>query len=406
MLAAFAAWTTLSAAWGAPGAALRVAPLALLYAGVHYTAEQVEPARLVRALRVSILLVVLAAIAARVADASFAMGGGPESERLAWPVSYANGLGLVAVFGLVLWIGIASRERRVAVVATVACAATAVLTLSRSALLVGLAALLLLGARRVIRKRTGRVAVAVASVAVAAVAIAAASPLAARFAAPAPDERDARRLLDVSGHGRAELWRVAWHEGLDHPVAGAGAGTWARAYVDRTGSLAGPANAHSLYLETFAELGLVGVALVLAFFGVVVRAGIGRDEEWATPALAVVAAYAVHAAADWDWQLPAATLPVVVASAALLARPSRALRRGAVALAALALAVGAAAGAHGVGAALVETDARPALAQRLLPFDARPAVVDRDRRAACRVDPGEPMLARAYPPDGGCPNVR
>jgi O-antigen ligase len=89
-------------------------------------------------------------------------------------------------------------------------------------------------------------------------------PLADRFAAPAPDERDARRLVDVSGHGRTQLWQTAWHEGVDHPVVGGGAGTWARSAIAQTGRVDLPANAHSLELETFAELGLLGGVLLLA----------------------------------------------------------------------------------------------------------------------------------------------
>ena len=62
-------------------------------------------------------------------------------------------------------------------------------------------------------------------------------------------------------------------------------------------------DAHSLYLETAAELGLVGLAALLALFGgVVVAARRAR-----TPAAAAaLAAWAVHAGVDWDWELPGA----------------------------------------------------------------------------------------------------
>jgi hypothetical protein len=311
-------------------------------------------------------------------------------------VTYVNGLGLVAVSGVVLALGLRLSPRVRWPVAAV-CGTTAVLTFSRSALLVGCVALVILaGARRRIPRSVaiaGAVVLAVASVALA-------KPVAARFAAPAPDERNARRLLDVSGHGRTELWRSAWHEGRDHPLAGGGAGTWPRAYAAQTHSLAGPANAHSLYLETFAELGLVGLALVAGFVALVLARG--REEP---AALAVVAAFALHAAADWDWQLPAATLPAIVCAGSLVRRgpPLRVPT-----LAALcALVIGLGAGAHGVGAALLEngitTPERARTAARLLPYDARPyAALPADRALACRIDRGELVLLRELPPDGGC----
>ena len=112
----------------------------------------------------------------------------------------------------------------------------AFLTYSRSALLVGPAFVLFL-----VLPRRGALMVAVPLVVLALVA---ARPLAARFAAPAPDSRDARRLVQLSGQGRAPLWRAALREGRDHPLLGGGAGSWNRAYIAQTGSLAGPANAH------------------------------------------------------------------------------------------------------------------------------------------------------------------
>jgi hypothetical protein len=210
--------------------------------------------------------------------------------------------------------------------------------------------------------------------------------------------------LDVSGHGRTELWRSAWREGRDHALLGGGAGSWPRAYAAQTNSLAGPANAHSLYLETFAELGVVGLALVLGFLTIVFARG--REEP---AALAVVAAFAVAAAADWDWQLPAATLPAIVCAGALVRRgPTLRVPVGA---AFVALVIGLAAGAHGVGAALLESGIaspdRARTAARLLPYDARPyAALPLERARACRIDPGELVLLRVLHPSGGCESKR
>lgn len=447
-LAALGVWTLTSGLWGQAGTALRAAPLVALYAATLLAAEWVDAEALLRAAWAASALVVTVGLAGRIA-------GFAESERLSWPVTYANGLGLVAASCVLLAAGLPSPRARLLAASAALAGAAAYLTYSRSSLLVGVAAGLLLLALRPasarglaaaaagiaavalldavagtsgvllvpalaagvagavllppLRVRISRRMALAAALPLVVLAAVLAQPLAARFAAPAPDERDARRLLDVSGHGRADLWRVAWEEGRDHPLAGGGAGTWPRAYVEQTGSLAGPANAHSLYLETFAELGAVGLALLSAFVGLVVAAGVrARDRPWGPAALAVFAAWALHAATDWDWQLPAATIPALLAGGSLLAAGRRALRGGSIALSAIALAIGVAAGLHGVGAALLETSAgspeRARLAARLLPFDARPYVALGERERACRIDADEPALRRVYHSFGGCPS--
>ncbi|MEX2211730.1 MAG: O-antigen ligase family protein [Gaiellaceae bacterium] len=371
-LAALAGWTALSALWGPAGPALRVLPLVLLYAGALYAAEWLAPEQVLRGTWAACVIVSAAALAGWVA-------GVGDRDRLDWPVTYTNGLGLVAVIGVLL-------SRRYSRVAAAVCLLAAVFTFSRSALLAGAAAIVLLLA---LERRIPR-AVAIGGAAAALVAaVFLAQPLAARFAAPAPDEGDARRLLDLTGHGRAELWRVAGESWRDAPVLGQGAGTYARRLIEDTGDLSGPANAHSLYLETAAELGLVGLALLLAFLLLCFIAR-GRPA-----AMAVLAAWAIHAAVDWDWQLPAATLPAVLVAGTL----TRTGRATSPVVAVVALVIGIGAGLHGVGAAIVETDGSATLAARLLPWDARPWV-ERDRPRACRIDSGEPTLIRR----GGCLN--
>jgi hypothetical protein len=372
---------------------------------------------------------------------------------MSWPVTYANGLGLLAVLGVLLTAGLELPRARLAAGACAVLGAGAYLTFSRTALLVGAGAAALLVARRPEAARgiagagLGIAAVAaldavggtdgpsllpalalgaaaafalpplrlriprrLALAGVLGLAVAAAflaQPIAARFAAPAPDSRDAHRLLDVSGHGRADLWRTAWHEGADHPLLGGGAGSWPRAYAAQRHTLTGPANAHSLYLETFAELGIVGLALLVAALATAVRGP--------PAAVAVLVAYAAAAAIDWDWQLPAVTIPALVAAAA--GRTRTAPLRASLAVAAGALAIGVLAGLHGVGAAVVEngitTESQARLAARLLPYDARPwaALYDATAdaaalRRACRADAGDLTLKREISPSGGCRSSR
>ncbi|HXH88730.1 MAG TPA: O-antigen ligase family protein [Gaiellaceae bacterium] len=388
-LAGFAAWTLLSALWGPAGPALRVAPLAVLYAGALLAAEQVDRRLLLRLTWAACVIVATVAFVALLAGLA-PEAAGPDSDRLSWPLGYANGLGLVAVIGVVL----SFRERpRLAFAGGSICALAAVLTFSRTSLLAGLVGLVVAAALG------GRIPQRVAlggAVLLSLTAILLAQPVAARFAAPAPDEGDARRLLDVSGHGRAELWRVAWEEGLEHPLLGAGGGTWARAYLEEQRTTAAPANAHSLPLETFAELGLVGVVLLATFgFAVVRRAG-------GDPlAAGAVVAWAVASSADWTWQLPAATLPALFAAAALTRSDARVGSTRGLALALCALAVGLGCALHGVGAALLE-EGKGRSSATFLPFDARPWLALEERERACLIDPGEPAIRRADPSNEGC----
>jgi O-antigen ligase len=374
-LAALTVLTLLSALWGQPGEALRVGPLPALYTGILYAAEWAGGTVLFP-LRLSIVLVAALGIAGR-ATGLAAPAPGSGSQRMAWPVTYANGLGLVCALGVILCVGLRPRRPLLGVI----CLAALVWTFSRSAV----AALLiasLVWLPPALRRRP-RLA-ALLALCLLAAALAVARPLADSFSRPVPDTRDARRLVTVSGHGRTLLWHAAWNEGRDHAVAGGGAGTWLRSAMASTARLNLPQNAHSLELETFAELGALGVLTLAVFFAAALRR---RAEPAAT---AVVVAWALVSAIDWDWQLPAATIPALLAAGVLTRRPTTARREMHVLAPFLALVVGAAAALHMLGAIQLAAGHTT----RLLPWDARPWIAH-DPAKACRIDPRSPELVRA-----------
>jgi O-Antigen ligase len=109
---------------------------------------------------------------------------------------------------------------------------------------------------------------------------------------------------------RASLWGVAWHEFATHVAGGSGAGTFALAWA-RSGLVetrGGALDAHSLYLETLAELGAVGLVLLLAFLALPL-ARISRLHTGAAPiAAGAYVVFLVHAGLDWDWEMPAVVL--------------------------------------------------------------------------------------------------
>ncbi|HET7568663.1 MAG TPA: O-antigen ligase family protein [Gaiellaceae bacterium] len=153
------------------------------------------------------------------------------------------------------------------------------------------------------------------------------------------------RLFTFSGTGRVALWRVAWADFRGHPLTGSGAGTYQRFWLRNRPGDAQAVNAHNLYAETLAELGVVGLALLLVALVVPLAAAWrARGRPAVGAAAAVYAAFVVHSFFDWDWQLPGVALGPVLLGAALLVagrddsrqhRPGRLTTAGAVAALAL-----------------------------------------------------------------------
>jgi hypothetical protein len=131
----------------------------------------------------------------------------------------------------------------------------------------------------------------------------------------------ATRLVSLRSN-RFDYWHVALRAFAQEPLHGVGAGNW-QVYWLRWRTISEfAADAHSLPLQTLAELGVVGVLALLAFlvgvFGSVwraLRAGGGRG--CVPGAAAALVTYLAHAPLDWDWEMPAVTL-VAIALAGLV----------------------------------------------------------------------------------------
>lgn len=121
---------------------------------------------------------------------------------------------------------------------------------------------------------------------------------------------------------RYAYWRVAAKAFEHEPFHGVGAGGWAVWWLRYRPFSAGATDAHSLPLQTLAELGVVGFALLLAFLGGVALAGAramrARPMLAAGP-LAALVVYIAHAPLDWDWQMPAVTLVALVLAGMVIA---------------------------------------------------------------------------------------
>jgi hypothetical protein len=141
---------------------------------------------------------------------------------------------------------------------------------------------------------------------------------------PVPGATPAR--LVSADTNRYRYWQEAGSTFAEHPLIGIGSGgfqvEWLKIYnrVDASG------DAHSLYFETGAELGVVGVAFLALFVG-----GIGAavtqlyrtDPRVGAGLAAGLAAWAFHAGLDWDWEMPAVTMPALLLAAAAIAWSER-----------------------------------------------------------------------------------
>jgi hypothetical protein len=389
--AALTGWTLLSVTWSV------TRPESLLDArrDVVYVAGAV--AVVVGASRLSLGVLAAVVLTTVVGLARFLVSGPvaaqAEGALLSWPVGYANAFGALAAIGLPLAVAAAAHASRLelrtagaasvplllsvpvlassrggAVAAFVALACLGALDVRRralasAALRLAPAAVLALGvciaanltgATTHLGLRRAVVGVALIAAASAAAAAAVRRPLLAEPGRPLPGRVAvaaaivavvlAAVLTTVGGAGaeRNAYWGVARHVVAAHPALGAGAGSFgpewfAHGDVERYG---GALDAHNLYLETLAELGPVGLVLLLLFLAV----PLARARTDAVAASAYVA-FLVHALLDWDWEMPAVTLAAVLLGGSLLlpqrgrALPER--RRFALAAVAVALALAA-----------------------------------------------------------------
>jgi O-Antigen ligase len=306
-LASLGAWMLLSASWGVEGteAAREAERCAVYAAGLAALLAIVRPSTL-RALLVGV-------VGGAAALALFALGqriliepalDPYQGSLLKEPIGYANALGLVVALGLVLAVGLMSEEtaatRRLALACAASVSAVAlVLTSSRGA---WLATFVGLGVLLAYRLRSTRVLTAIAVTAAVATLVV---------------------LPRVSFGDRPAYWRVAISDASDHTLLGSGAGSFDDVWLERRPKPAFVRDAHSLYLETAAELGVVGLALLLcALAAPVVAAVSARDRAGVVgTAAAAYSVFLVHAGLDWDWEMPVTTVAGLACGAALLAAP-------------------------------------------------------------------------------------
>lgn len=137
------------------------------------------------------------------------------------------------------------------------------------------------------------------------------------FKAPASvTEQGADRFQAIGGNHRYQFWQAAFDQFETKPLTGRGSGTfeyWSNRSEDTAGFVR---DAHSLYLETLGELGLVGFILLVGLFGLILVSGVSKtirapesSRSQMAAAVAGCLGFMIVAAVDWAWEL--AVLPAV-----------------------------------------------------------------------------------------------
>jgi hypothetical protein len=150
-----------------------------------------------------------------------------------------------------------------------------------------------------------------------------AAVLVPRVLAGAPSAKFGSRV-SIASSDRIQAARAALRLAERRPLTGAGPGQAALYWVGPDGRTLTVQYVHNEYLQVLAELGMVGLALLLVLLAVVARMVwrgrdlVGTPATWAG-VVAGLSALAVHSGLDFLWHLPA--IPLTAAVLAGLAAP-------------------------------------------------------------------------------------
>ncbi len=133
------------------------------------------------------------------------------------------------------------------------------------------------------------------------------------------------RIGTFNGSNRYQYWQTAAKAFRSKPLIGIGPGTFQFYWAQHAPLYQYIRNAHSLYLETLAETGIIGFLLIAALLLALLGAGVARALR-APPlarvslaaATATLFAFCASAAYDWMWQLPCAPVAALLLGAGIV----------------------------------------------------------------------------------------
>jgi O-antigen ligase len=254
--------------------------------------------------------------------------------RLQWPFEYADAVGEFVALGLPLLVAVGALARtlpgRIAAATGFVVAAVCLgLTSSQGGLLAALGGLLVLGLlwpwqSRFSAKTRRAVAWSVAGAVLLAIVLVVATGV-AQQAWDAFKRPQIQGQLSISGSHRYQYWQAAFHAFRSEPWRGIGPGTFQFYWAQHNSLKEFVLNAHSLYFETLAELGIVGALLIVCLFVTVLGASIWRatraestERIVVAAAVAGFAAFCAAAAFDWVWQIGVIPMAALLLAAVAL----------------------------------------------------------------------------------------
>ena len=147
--------------------------------------------------------------------------------------------------------------------------------------------------------------------------------------AKADKQNDPARILQTNSGNRWVWWEEAAGAWWDRPFVGHGAGSFPLVHRSYRQNVIDVRQPHNVPLEFLSETGLIGAGLALGGLALLGFAAAGstlsrppsRERAYGAALLAACAAYGLHMWVDWDWDIPAVTLPLMVFLGVLAARP-------------------------------------------------------------------------------------
>jgi hypothetical protein len=136
-----------------------------------------------------------------------------------------------------------------------------------------------------------------------------------------------------AGSNRYDAWRVALSDFGDDPIFGDGGGGYRYSYLQKREHTQDLHDAHSVWFENLAELGIVGFGLLLAavigaFMGAARARPLGPNARIVSAAALAAGSYwVVHTSLDWFWPYPGISAPVMALLGSAAAPAARVVGR-------------------------------------------------------------------------------
>ena len=143
-----------------------------------------------------------------------------------------------------------------------------------------------------------------------------------------------RRYASLDGAARLGLWEIALENWREHPFTGTGGDTYQVVFEEQGSEGLGEVlHPHSMWMSLLSDTGVFAFLLFLAFsIGLLVLAAYNafvvarshRSRALIAGSAASVTAYLISSSVDWNWYIPASTLPFFALAAVAASRRSTA----------------------------------------------------------------------------------